>query len=560
MNLKISFQGWILLGSFLVVLCTLIFVAIILQGSLREQLVQNTQAALSQELSLVGEVIKKRWKPEDPSTENDKLADQIGQLLNLRLTLIRPDGVVIGDSHVAPEELERLENHAGRPEVVEAMKNGQGASIRRSTTVGVDLLYMAEILRPPGQPPLVVRLAMPLSEVDQTLAHTRRLIFGAVFLGLVLSFGVAYLVARGISKPVKELTKTAASIAGGDLSRRLTRYPSHEVGELGRAFDSMADSLQQQIEAVTKARDRLEAVLRGMVEGVLLIDQNNQVLLANRALKDMLGLSADPAGQAASDVIRNADWIIHIDVDEFINVRCGNGTLFDFFDRVPQATNVAMTWRLFGHNGVRELSDDLVIEQFDTCAPKFCPKPHTVWGFKTMFRNMGAYAKISCHRPNKLSDAFRDHVHWVNGSGQPMGDEVKDNGWRSSQRSIGYDLIQLNHYALRSAESFLIKRQRGRALHVDRSIGLNYWIRMDWSDHKDVTIQRNTPRTRAEMARLLADDRLRALHEGSMQWHRDKAASLRANPEFRELYEQALATRLTSTERVAYALALDMES
>ncbi|MGC9368980.1 MAG: glycosyltransferase family 2 protein [Paracoccaceae bacterium] len=260
------------------------------------------------------------------------------------------------------------------------------------------------------------------------------------------------------------------------------------------------------------------------------------------------------------EVIRNADWIIHIDVDEFINVRCGNGTLFDFFDRVPDATNVAMTWRLFGHNGVRELSDELVIEQFDSCAPKFCPKPHTVWGFKTMFRNMGAYAKISCHRPNKLSDAFRDRVHWVNGSGQPLGDEVKDNGWRSSQRSIGYDLIQLNHYALRSAESFLIKRQRGRALHVDRSIGLNYWIRMDWSDHKDVTIQRNTPRTRAELARLLADDRLRTLHEGAMQWHRDKAASLRANPEFRELYEQALATRLTSTERVAYTLALDMES
>lgn len=260
------------------------------------------------------------------------------------------------------------------------------------------------------------------------------------------------------------------------------------------------------------------------------------------------------------EVIENADWIIHIDVDEFINVRCGNGTLFDFFDRVPQATNVAMTWRLFGHNGVRALSDALVIEQFDTCAPKFCPKPHTVWGFKTMFRNMGAYGKISCHRPNKLSDAFRDKVHWVNGSGSPLGDEVKDNGWRSSQRSIGYDLIQLNHYALRSAESFLIKRQRGRALHVDRSIGLNYWIRMDWSDHKDVTIQRNAPRTRTEMARLLADDRLRALHEGSMQWHRDKAASLRANPEFRELYDQALATRLTSTERVAYALALDMES
>ncbi len=312
MKLRISFQGWILLGSFLVVLCTLVFVAVILQGSLRDQLVQNVQATLSQDLSLVEEVLRDRWRPEASVAEHDQLADQIGRSLNLRVTLIRPNGVVIGDSHVKPNELERLENHAGRPEVKAAMQKGLGASIRRSTTVGVDLLYMADVLELPGRPPLVVRLAMPLSEVDQTLAHTRRLILGALLLGLVLSFGVAYLVARGISKPVKELTKTAASIAGGDLSRRLTRYPSHEVGELGRAFDSMADSLEKQIQAVTRARDRLEAVLTGMVEGVMLIDHNDNVLLANRALREMLGLGSDPAGQAATDIIRNADLLAAI--------------------------------------------------------------------------------------------------------------------------------------------------------------------------------------------------------------------------------------------------------
>lgn len=259
-------------------------------------------------------------------------------------------------------------------------------------------------------------------------------------------------------------------------------------------------------------------------------------------------------------VIQNADWIIHIDVDEFMNVRCGNGTLDDFLARAPEATNVAMTWRLFGHNGVRELSDDFVIDQFDACAPKFCPKPHTVWGFKTMFRNIGAYSKISCHRPNKLAEDFRDKVKWVNGSGQDMTREVAENGWRNSKRTIGYDLLQLNHYALRSAESFMIKRQRGRALHVDRSIGLNYWIRMDWCDHRDITIKRNLPRLRAEYDRLMADDRLRDGHRLGLKWHRAKAADLHGQPEFEELYQQALEVKLTGTERVAYALALDMES
>ncbi|SMX34282.1 glycosyltransferase family 2 protein [Actibacterium lipolyticum] len=260
------------------------------------------------------------------------------------------------------------------------------------------------------------------------------------------------------------------------------------------------------------------------------------------------------------DVIKNAEWIIHIDVDEFINVRCGNGTLADFIERIPDATNVAMTWRLFGHNDVREYRDDLVIDQFETCAPKYCPKPHTVWGFKTMFRNIGAYEKISCHRPNKLDDAFRDKVSWVNGSGEPMADDVLDNGWRSSKRSIGYDLLQLNHYALRSAESFLIKRQRGRALHVDRSIGLNYWIRMDWSDHKDVSIKRNLARTRAELDRLLQDKKLLNLHEAAVEWHKQKAKSLHAMPEFQELYEQAIGIKLNALERVAYSLALEVDN
>ncbi|WP_338153314.1 glycosyltransferase family 2 protein [Pseudophaeobacter leonis] len=98
-------------------------------------------------------------------------------------------------------------------------------------------------------------------------------------------------------------------------------------------------------------------------------------------------------------LIRNADWIIHIDVDEFINVRCGNGTLQDFFERVPDASNVAMPWRMFGSNDVRTLKDEFVTTQFEACAPKHCPKPHTVWGFKTMFKNSGAYQKISVTAP-----------------------------------------------------------------------------------------------------------------------------------------------------------------
>jgi len=300
--------------------------------------------------------------------------------------------------------------------------------------------------------------------------------------------------------------------------------------------------------------DGTDAVLGRLQDMGILQHRNNNDWKGNSPQQHALN-------QALKEpLIRDAEWIAHIDVDEFVNIRTGNGTLNDFFAAAPKATNIAMTWRLFGHNGVTALSGAPVIGQFDHCAPSFCPKPHTAWGFKTMFRNIGAYEKLSCHRPNKLDDAQAERVKWVNGSGRDMTRDALRNGWRSSKSNIGYDLLQLNHYALRSADSFLVKRQRGRALHVDRSIGINYWFRMDWNDHQDVSIQRNLPRLHTEMARLLADDPLRAHHEAGLAWHRAKAEELHQTPEFRDLYRQALNVKLSATERVAYALALDMES
>jgi hypothetical protein len=300
-------------------------------------------------------------------------------------------------------------------------------------------------------------------------------------------------------------------------------------------------------DGTTEILDRLAAL--GVIQ-----HRNNDTWTGKSPQQHALDSALDEA------LVKTAEWLAHIDVDEFINIRCGNGTLSDFFERIPEATNVAMTWRLFGHNGVARLQDRLVIDQFDTCAPKYCPKPHTVWGFKTMFRNIGAYEKLSCHRPNKLAKGFESSVKWVNGSGADMTADAIKNGWRSSKKTIGYDLVQLNHYALRSAESFMIKRQRGRALHVDRAIGINYWIRMDWSVHRDITIKRNIPRLRAEYDRLLSDPALRLWHDKGQAWHRAKADELHGIPEFRDLYQQALGLKLTPTERVAFALALDMET
>lgn len=260
------------------------------------------------------------------------------------------------------------------------------------------------------------------------------------------------------------------------------------------------------------------------------------------------------------DVVKRAEWLIHIDVDEYINVRVGNGTMADLYAGMGDATNLAMTWRLFGNAGQEEIGEATVIDRFTGCAPAYVPKPHTMWGFKSITRNVGAYEKLSCHRPNHLASSHKPTVRWLNGNLQDHTKELADKGWRSSVQSIGYDAVQLNHYALRTRESFLIKRQRGRALHVDRSIGLNYWVRHDWHLNPDRTILRQVPRTWAMKAELLKDPVLAELQARALAWHHAKAKELRETEAFAELWDQTKQAELSDGERMAFAVAEDMDS
>ncbi|MGP3699815.1 glycosyltransferase family 2 protein [Rhodobacter sp. NSM] len=241
----------------------------------------------------------------------------------------------------------------------------------------------------------------------------------------------------------------------------------------------------------------------------------------------------------AEPLMRGSDWAICMDVDEFITIHLGDGTLAALYDAMGEANMISLTWRLFGNGGITAYEDRFVTEQFTRCAPERIPKPHQAWGFKTLFRNAGLYKKLGVHRPKGLKPDLWDKVLWLNGSGRPLPREMFRTGWRSNSATYGYDWVTLNHYAVRSAESFLVKRDRGRVNHVDRDQGLTYWFRMNHNLCEDRSALRIVPRARAEFDRLMADPAIRAAHEGSVAAHRAKIAELRAQagPEafFREL-------------------------
>ncbi|HQU67248.1 MAG TPA: glycosyltransferase family 2 protein [Albidovulum sp.] len=269
--------------------------------------------------------------------------------------------------------------------------------------------------------------------------------------------------------------------------------------------------------------------------------------------RSMPGLKPQHAAlQAAEEekVVQGSAWAICMDVDEFIDIKIGDGTLPALYAAMGDANMIALTWRLFGNADVAGFEDRFVTEQFTLCAQELVRKPHQAWGFKTLFRNIEIYRKLGVHRPKGLKPDLWDQVRWLNGSGQPLPREMFRNGWRSSVETYGYDWVQLNHYAVRSVESFLVKRDRGRVNHVDRDQGLNYWFRMNHNAVEDRSILRMVPAARAEFDRLMADPDIAALHEGAVAAHRAKIAELMAVKANRAFHADLTGERMQALSRI----------
>jgi len=254
-------------------------------------------------------------------------------------------------------------------------------------------------------------------------------------------------------------------------------------------------------------------------------------------------------------LVRQAGWIVSMDVDEFLNVHVGKGRLQDLFAAVPDANMISATWRLFGNSDIAAYEDRPVTAQFTRCAPHLIRRPHQAWGFKTLFRNIGLWQGIGVHRPR---GALGGPVNWVNGSGKPMPERMIKTGWRSALDSYGYDLVTLNHYAVRSAESFLVKRDRGRVNHVARDQGEAYWFRMNNNAEQDLSIQRHAGALDSAITELKSDPEIAALHDASVAVHRAKIASLRADPEYGALYDRITGERLQRLSRLHRHLGMNV--
>jgi len=228
-------------------------------------------------------------------------------------------------------------------------------------------------------------------------------------------------------------------------------------------------------------------------------------------------------------LMKQANWVLFCDVDEFVNIHAGDHTLPALLTALPQADAIALTWRLFGNAGVVTYQDHPVTETFTLAAPATLGWPWRAQMFKTLFRNDGAYRKLGVHRPRNPGPGRAPR--WFDGSGREM---PPTNRLFSDYRQDNYQLVQLNHYALGAMESYLIKCDRGRANREASAFDMGYWTERNLSAVRDTTIR--ALNSTALREGLMADPVLGPLHAGAVAWRHARFVALMAEEPWRALF------------------------
>jgi two-component system phosphate regulon sensor histidine kinase PhoR len=284
----VNFARRLIAGTVVVLLVTVLVLVISAERWLRGDLEQELQGNLQRQAALLRVAL-----PSDSSGWGE-FARRMGGAGGIRVTLMDSDGRVRADTDVPATELNQVENHAARPEMAAALAGRVGHAKRASSTVARDLLYVAIPAGPGMGEPAVIRVAMPLDQVDVVVGRSQRSVLFAALLALALGVVLAWAAGRSIAQPLTETALAARSIAAGN-TPHFPRSGIPDIDALVGALRSMHEELEARFDALRRKHSETEALVNAMVEGVISSDARGVVLTANPAARRLLGYAADRA-------------------------------------------------------------------------------------------------------------------------------------------------------------------------------------------------------------------------------------------------------------------------
>ncbi len=298
---------WRIAFPFIALILTIMVLLIIyLSDFVRDVYQENLQTRLYAQARLIADAITAAV-PSLPPAMLDERIDYYAQIIGMRVTLIAPNGVVWGDSH---EDWAVMENHLYRPEVQQALTQGQGSSIRYSNTLRSDMMYVAVPMRVNSRVIAVLRLSMSLDEINKQINRLHQVVFLVGLAATLLTVLLALFIADLIAQPLHRLTLMAERMAQGHMDVHLLSVTRDEVGQLAHAFNEMATQLRARIKDLNAETIRLSAVLDHIASGVFITDQEGLVQLINPAAASLLQTSPQVAlGRTVAQVARHHELI-----------------------------------------------------------------------------------------------------------------------------------------------------------------------------------------------------------------------------------------------------------
>ncbi|HWQ26308.1 MAG TPA: ATP-binding protein [Chlorobaculum sp.] len=276
MKAKVSFRLGLVFG--LIVFFSLAFSYVYQGRQLRDLLVKSVHDDLLRELSLNSEMLDQKSPSWEDVAQSDQWTDRVGSALSVRVTLIDLQGRVIGDSYVETGKLSFLENHLDRTEVREALSKGLGESIRYSSTIRENMLYMAVPVGSP-KPWAVLRFAKPLSDIRLLESEVNRGIEGGLFWALLLALTAGALSAVFLSRPLERIADAADRFLHGETDLRIAVGRQDEIGRLSRAFNYMSDEIVR----MSRQEEWLREVLSSIREAIIVTNASGEIVLVNPA-------------------------------------------------------------------------------------------------------------------------------------------------------------------------------------------------------------------------------------------------------------------------------------
>lgn len=285
-----------LLAAFIVVIATATTTLdFAIRRAWENSLRQEIERAMVQKTRLFAQRVEA-----DKTRPLQQLADEEAAAGDVRATVIDRTGKVLADSEANPD---RMENHATRPEFVAAFHGGIGSSTRWSHTIGVPFLYVAAPI--PGG---AVRMAYPLSSVQQTTAKVRRTLLLASALALLVATLLAAVIAEVVSRRLSRIVAFAQRVAAGDLTARIAERSTDELAIVAAALDTTAHKLEESFAAVETSRNQLETLLNSMQEAVIAVGPDGKVLWVNGRMK-RLAAAGVRLGAPVVESIRDPNFL-----------------------------------------------------------------------------------------------------------------------------------------------------------------------------------------------------------------------------------------------------------